>query len=184
MRDFDPVRLGGHEADAWVAYYRRQWVAFLRAAVGMVRAGFGMSWPRTLRGAWWVLRANQAWAPFPRNDPDRARALMRAFYADVARSSGATFDPGRAADLEIAWWAAHRAVPHDGVDALVDALTELYVYVYGVPRDAARPAARHRADAMVISDAWVAAGRDPADAAVAAERDELIKGYALLRAAR
>src|SRR5689334_13816772 len=25
MRTFDPVRLGLHEADAWVTYYRREW---------------------------------------------------------------------------------------------------------------------------------------------------------------
>jgi len=52
MRSFDPVTLGQHEADAWVAYYRRRWAVFLRAAVAMVRAGFGMSWPRTIHGAW------------------------------------------------------------------------------------------------------------------------------------
>ena len=40
-----------------------------------------MSWPKTLFGAWLVLRANQVWAPFPDNDPDKARRLMRRFYA-------------------------------------------------------------------------------------------------------
>ena len=42
-----------------------------------------MSWPRTLRGAWLVLRANQKWAPVPDNDPQAARALMAAFYRGV-----------------------------------------------------------------------------------------------------
>jgi hypothetical protein len=36
-----------------------------------------MDWYRTLHGAWLVLRANQLWAPFPDNYPDRARACMR-----------------------------------------------------------------------------------------------------------
>jgi hypothetical protein len=125
MRDFDPVKLGGHEADAWVAYYQRRWAAFLRAA----------------------------------------------------------FDVDHAAELEIGWWAVHRAVQHGGVAPLVDALTALYAHVYGVPAAAVRPAAELRADAMVISDAWVAAGCDPGSDAIAAERQELIKGYALLRAA-
>src|SRR5436309_10033318 len=39
---FGPVRVGRHECDAWVAYYRHEWAALLRAAVGMVHAGFGM----------------------------------------------------------------------------------------------------------------------------------------------
>jgi hypothetical protein len=37
------------------------------------------------------------------------------------------------------------------------------------------------AAAMVISDRWVAAGCDPDSPDITAERDELIRGYALLR---
>ena len=70
MHAFDPRAVGGWECRAWETYYRRKWVAFLVASVGLVRAAFGMSWPRTLVGAWLVLRANQVWAPFPDNDPD------------------------------------------------------------------------------------------------------------------
>lgn len=185
MRDFDPVRLGGHEATAWVAYYRREWMKFLRAAVGMVRVGFGMPWPRTLRGAWLVLRANQAWAPYPDNDPDRARALMREFYVDVKRTHHEAFDVDEASRLEIEWWRAHRYLQResseDGVAPLVEALANLYAYVYAIPVERVRPAASHRAQAMVISDAWVDEGCDPASPAIAAEREELIKGYSLLR---
>jgi hypothetical protein len=32
-RSFDPRRLGGLEARAWVAYYRRDWLTLLRAAL-------------------------------------------------------------------------------------------------------------------------------------------------------
>src|SRR5256885_15301787 len=88
MRDFDPVRLGGAETDAWVCYYLRRWRPFLRASVTMVRVGFGLPWPDTIRGAWWVLRANQAWAPLPDNDPAAARAYMRRFYALVGGRGG------------------------------------------------------------------------------------------------
>jgi len=77
MREFDAVRLGNYEADAWVAYYRRRWFAFLVAALGLVREGFGLSWLRAVGRAWLVLRANQVWAPYPHNDPDKARAYMR-----------------------------------------------------------------------------------------------------------
>jgi len=185
MRDFDPVRLGEYEADAWVTYYQRRWGAFLRAAVGMVRVGFGMPWPATIRGAWRVLRANQAWAPFPDNDPERARVLMRDFYRDVVHSSEESFDPDRAATLELNWWAAHRQMQHGdadkGVEPLVDALTELYPYVYSAPAAAVRPAAQGRAEAMRTSDQWVADGKDPASPAIAAERAELVASYTLLR---
>ena len=62
-RSFDPARMADLELRAWVGYYRRDWAGVLRASVGLVRAGFGMSWPRTLQGAWLVLRAIQLWAP-------------------------------------------------------------------------------------------------------------------------
>jgi len=39
-------------------------------------------------------------------------------------------------------------------------------------------AAAHRAEAMRISDRWVADGARPDSPAIRAERDELVKGYA------
>src|SRR5256885_14767993 len=122
MRDFDPVRLGGAEAAGWVGYYRRRWGTVLLASVGMVRAGFGMSWPDTLRGAWWVLRANQLWAPFPDNDPDGARAYMRRFYALVARTSHENFDVDEAARVEVEWWRGNLVPQHARGGAVLGAL--------------------------------------------------------------
>ena len=74
-----PVRVADLEYRAWVGYYLRDWPGVLRASIGLVRAGFGMDWLRTLHGAWLVLRANQLWAPAD-NDPDGARRCMRRFY--------------------------------------------------------------------------------------------------------
>ena len=76
--------MGDLECRAWETYYRRKWLAFLVASVGLVRAAFRMSWPRTLVGAWLVLRANQVWAPFPDNDPDgRTREAGTALFLPV-----------------------------------------------------------------------------------------------------
>jgi hypothetical protein len=49
------------------------------------------------------------------------------------------------------------------------------------PADA-RPAAALRAEAMDVSDRWVAAGRDPDDPALATERALLVRSYAALLA--
>jgi hypothetical protein len=179
MRSFDPYAVGRRECRAWETYYRREWAAFLVASVGMVRAAFAMSWPRTLVGAWLVLRANQLWAPAA-NDPDAARAVMTRFYRVVRRAHGAAFDPRAAAWLEIEWWRAHR----DGDRAeLVGALTALYAYVYDVVPGDVRLAARLRAEAMDVSDAWVAAGCDPLAVSLAEERSLLVRSYAALLAA-
>ena len=183
---FDPVLIGNRETDAWAAYYRHEWRTFLVASVGMVAAGFGMSVRRTLAGAWYVLRANQMWAPYPDNQPDAARAYMRRFYELVAVSSTLTFDPARAAQLEVSWWHVHRAHQHsDDVteEQLETALVDLYSYVYGAERDAVRQAARNRVEAMDLSDRWVRAGCDRDDPLLAEERRALVASYAALRAA-
>ena len=187
MRAFDPVRLGRHECRAWAAYYQRWWLAVLGHAVGMVRAGFGMSWPRTLLGSLYVLQANRVWAPYPHNDPAAAERLMCRFYALVARVHGGPADPAEAARLEVAWWRVHRDLqrerPQDDRGPLVDALATLYGYVYSCPAEDVRPAARLRAEAMRISDDWVAAGRDPASPLLSQEESALVRGYGALLAA-
>ena len=71
----------------------------------------------------------------------------------------------------------------DDETALADALTRVYAYVYDRPEQELQEAARHRALAMRISDAWVADGCDPADPRVAAERAELVTSYTSLRRA-
>jgi hypothetical protein len=182
-RSFDAVELGNREADAWASYYRHEWRRFLVSAVGMVRAGFRMNRAKTLLGAWHVLRANQAWAPFPENDPAAARTSMRRFYALASADLGSGIDPSRAAELEVEWWRLHREHQHDpevSEDALVEALRNLYAYVYAAPAPSMEDAARFRVDAMDLSDRWVEAGCDLADPLLGAERRALVASHAAL----
>ncbi len=190
MRSFDPHRVGALECRAWVTYYRREWVGLLVASVGLVHAGFRMSWSRTLRGAWLVLRANQLWAPPVDNDPDGARRCMERFYRLVAEDSGETVDTAEAARLEVDWWRAHRLVQHGGEDGaadrhqeLVDALVRLYAYTYRAAPGEVEPAAALRAEAMDVSDRWVAEGCDPDSPLVGEERALLVRSYAALLSA-
>ena len=185
-RSFDPRRVGSLETDAWVTYYRREWLRFLRAAVSLTRHTFGLPWHETLYGAWLVLRANQLWAPFPDNDPDGARRTMQRFYALVKRRHGEAFDPATAARLEVEWWRVHREHQHseqdDGDGPLVDALAALYAYVYGTKEAEVRVAAQQRALAMRYSDRWVQEGRDLASPLIDEERAALVRSYAGLLA--
>ncbi len=72
--------MGRSECDAWVAYYRRDWLRMLAGALGMVRYGFALGPLGNLKAAWHVMRANQAWAPYPDNDPEAAQRHMARFY--------------------------------------------------------------------------------------------------------
>ena len=187
LRSFDPVRVADLEFRAWVGYYRRDWPAVLRASVGLVRAGFGMDWPRTLHGAWLVLRANQLWAPAD-NDPDGARRCMRRFYGLLRISYGEPRDVAEAARREVDWWRVHRERQHaanhlDSGDELVDSLVRLYTFLYGEPEAAVRPAAVYRTEAMDLSDQWVADGCPPDSPLLAREHAALVRAYAALLAA-
>jgi hypothetical protein len=155
----------------------------LRASIGLVRAGFGMDWYRTLHGAWLVLRANQLWAPFPDNHPRRAEACMRRFYALVRLTYGEPANPAKAAELEVGWWRAHREAQHSPEatsQELVESLTRLYCYLYDEPEEALRPAAVHRARAMDLSDQWVKEGCQPDSPLLPLEHAALVRAYAAL----
>ena len=186
-RSFDPRRVGSLECDAWVAYHRREWLKFLRAAILLTRHTFALPWPETFRGAWLVLRANQLWAPFPDNDPSGARRAMERFYRLVVRRHGERFEPSKAAELEVEWWRVHREHQHEGStedrDSLVAALAALYAYVYGVPEGDVLVAAEQRALAMDRSDRWVKEGCNLDSPLVPEERAALVRSYSGLLAA-
>ena len=186
LRSFDPVRLADLEYRAWVGYYLHNWPQVLRASIGLVRQGFGMDWFRTLHGAWLVLRANQLWAPYPDNNPKRARACMRRFYGLVRLTYGEPSNPAKAAELEVDWWRVHREIQHEPgatPDELVESLVRLYSYLYGEPEEAVKPAAVHRAKAMELSDQWVEGGCQPDSHLLPLEHAALVRAYAALLAA-
>jgi hypothetical protein len=185
-RAFDPRRVGTLEADAWISYYRHEWLVFLRSAVGLTRHTFGLPWAATLWGAWLVLRANQLWAPYPNNDPEGARRTMERFYRLVARRHGEPFDARRASELEVEWWRVHRVhqredSPEDE-SSLIAALTALYSYVYGVDPADVTVAAQQRTRAMRYSDRWVEEGCELTSPLIAEERAALVRSYAALLA--
>src|ERR1700751_3511161 len=135
LRSFDPFRLADLEYRAWVGDYLRQWAELLRASL--------------------VIGATQRCAPYPDNNPKRARACRRRFYGLVRLTYGEPSNPAKAAELEVDWWRGHREIQHEPgatPDELVESLVRLYCYLYREPEDAVRPAAVHRAKAMDLSD--------------------------------
>lgn len=183
-RSFNPVVVGRLECAAWVAYYRRDWLAFLRAALIVSHRIFGLSWPQTVRCSWLVLRATRLWAPVPDNDPEQARHVMERFYRIVQRQYAEPFDPATAAILEVQWWHVHREYQRHSAaardDAVADALSRLYAHIYGVPVPEVWCAARQRALAMSYSDRWVEAGCRLDSPLIDQEREALIQSYSEL----
>ena len=122
----------------------------------------------------------------PGQRPGRGAGAHGALLRAAAPRRGTRLDPVRAAALEVEWWRAHREAQHDasvGPEALVDALATLYAHVYDVDRAAVREAAALRAEAMDVSDRWVAAGHDAEDPLLETERALLVRSSAALLAA-
>ena len=165
----------------------------LIAAVGLVRAGFGLDWYRTLHGAWLVLRASQLWAPYPDNDPRRARACVWRFYALVRLCYGEPAHPAKAAGLEVDWWRVHRAGQYGMDRARSTTRSPARSWWRRWPactatctasrRPRSGPAAVHRARAMDLSDQWVREGCQPDSRLLPLEHAALVRSYAALLAA-
>jgi hypothetical protein len=151
----------------------------------MVRHGFSLGIFGNLKAAWHVMRANQVWAPYPDNDPEAARQHMTRFYRTADRAGRLSIDPRNAAELEVAWWQAHRAHAHAQVtdEDLLAALVGLYCYVYRANPADVRRAAELRVQAMALSDAWVAGGCRLDDPTLAEERRALVASFTALREA-
>lgn len=186
-RSFDPRRVASLEVDAWVSYYRHDWIRFLRSALALTHHVFGLPWPSTIYAGWLVSRAIQLWSPIPDNDPDGARRNMARFYELLQHKHGGSFDPVRASELDVEWWREHREHGRSGdhgadEEALIAALVGLYSYVYEVPADDVRPAAKERVLAMRYSDRWVDEGCALESPLIDVERAALVRSYALLLA--
>ena len=186
-RSLDPQRVAQLESALWMAYYRREWMRFLRVALAVMRDVFGLSWASTARGSWFLLRATRLWSPDPDNDPPAARVAMERFYRVLKQHTEEPFDPAEAARLEVEWWRIHRVHQHTNASsdgrALVDALAALYAHAFGVPETTVRRAAEQRALAMRYCDQWVQAGCDPESSLVPQKREALVRSYASLVAA-
>ena len=186
-RSFDPRRVAEVESALWVAYYRREWLAFLRSALFLARRLLGLPWPSTVRGSWFLLRATRLWAPCPDNDPVAARLAMERFYRLLKRHNHEQFDPAEVARLEVEWWHLHREYQHTNAErdqrALVDALAALYACAFGLPDAAVRLAAEQRALAMGYCDQWVRLGCDLDSSLIAHKRAALVRSYVGLLAA-
>ena len=161
-RPLDPQRVAQHECALWVAYYRREWVRFVRIAVfrhpPRLRTAVAVNDPRLMVSA----ARDSAVGSVPRQRSRRGATRDGAVLPSTQATHGEPFDPAEAARLEVEWWRVHRVHQHSNAvsdgRALVDALAALYAYAFGVPETVVRIAAEQRALAMRYCDQWVRGG--------------------------
>jgi hypothetical protein len=140
----DPERLAYLEAGGWRAYYDRNWPKLIRLMVLLNQEQFHIPFPLSVVAAFHVARGSIAWAPV-KNDPAEVRRHFTRFYRIARRWSGMTFEPRKAAELEIGYWIEHRRLSGNPDKAsFVEAMTALHSQLFDLPPDQMRESAEWR----------------------------------------
>jgi hypothetical protein len=159
LRGFDPEAIGRLEQRAWANYYNRDWPRLFDDLLRMSRGQFGLSLPQALYASYVATQAQVVWARQGQQD-GLAEEYMRRFYELVREPAGGRYDPRRAAELEVRWWAVHRQrEQYPDRSALARALAETYAELYQTPVERLLAAGDARAEAMDLSDRWIREGK-------------------------
>lgn len=149
---FDPDRMAHFEGAGWRAYYDRDWLKLVRLTLGLFGEQFHIPLPMSLLAAYYITRASIAWAPA---QPDEVKTLvyLEKFYHLARRYSDLSFDPARAAQLELQYWVVHRRLTGQSDQSeFVDALAALHSEVFGLPPAQTRVSAEQRVLAATTVD--------------------------------
>jgi hypothetical protein len=139
-----PERIAQLEGGGWRAYYDRDWPTLLRGMVQLNQEQFHIPFPLSVVAALHVARGSAAWAPLD-NDPDVVRGHFIRFYRMARRWSGLTFEPRRAAQLEVQYWIEHRRlVGNPDKEPFIQAMTALHSHLFDLPLERMRESAEWR----------------------------------------
>jgi hypothetical protein len=147
-----PERLAQLEAGGWRAYYDRDWPRVISLMVQLNQEEFKIPFPLSVVAALHIARASVAWAPVEHDIAAVQRDLTR-FYRMARRWSGMTFQPRRAAQLELGYWIEHRRLVGEADKApYVEAMAALHSELFGLPKERMRPSAEWRVRASTTVD--------------------------------
>jgi hypothetical protein len=129
----NPDQIAYYEKAGWEAYYDRNWLRAFGLMVRLIESQFRMPFPRSFLAALHTIRASIAFAPRD-NDLDATLKHLERFYRMAARANHDSFDPRRAAELELRYWVVHRELaqaPDLDKRPLVQSLADLHAALFG-----------------------------------------------------
>jgi hypothetical protein len=171
------VRLAYLEAAGWRAYYDRQWLKLISLMVQLNQEQFHIPFPLSVVAAFHVARGSVAWAPVD-NDPLVVRRHFVRFYRMARRWSGMTFEPERAAELEIGYWIEHRRlIGNPDKESFIQAMTALHSHLFNLSPQRARESAEWRVQANNTVDLITGALSSDPETDWAKLEDQLRKCY-------
>ena len=183
--DFEPFQLAQTETAMWRAYYDRRPAALFRLSLQLLREQLAFSSFLALLNSYRLTRAAFVFKRGRRReDYQQALRWLVPFYRSAHRRLAAQWSPQTVAVLELEWWIIHR---HDfgpeQTDRLELALAQLCAAVYHLPTPDLTEYARHRVEAILLTDEGVRARERglPVEPNWLTIRQALENSYAALR---
>lgn len=152
LRAFDPQRLAARETAMWRHYHDEQYVRLFLDVYRSSRAEFRFSPLESLRIALAATHAARLFQPtISREEANVALPPLEVYYGLLRNAAPASFDPDRAAQLELAWWQARREkAPPAEYGKTIAATSSL---LYGAENPLVTESGVMRAEAMAYRDA-------------------------------
>ena len=181
LREFDPAAVARLETGMWRDYYDHHYPAMFGRLYRLERDAYGFSPWDSIRIAWYAAVAAKRFQPTTNRAEAEAAAVppLTRYYALIRARSGESFDPARAARLELEWWQLRRE--HATADAYGAAVARNAEEVFGTRNDALTASAMLRAAMMHYRDERRDGGMHPADWDTIAVN--LTRSYEMLRQA-
>lgn len=153
LRNFDANEVARLETAMWRSYYDKERLQLFAQLAELLRKQYNMPFVRSNLVAYYAANAAVVFQK-GRERPDYELALpdLLKFYQSIRRMSDTSFDPDKAARLELEWWIIHRQRAQHQPEDLQRALAELQAEIFGLPADRFMEHARLRAEAMTIRD--------------------------------
>lgn len=149
---FNAVAIAKAETAMWKAYYTEDQAPLAWNLVSLFRNQFGLTW-------WEATRIGKNFAEsaikFRRGEKDHEHAIIPGLieaYRLIKESSGADFDPDKAALAELAWWIGRRTPGRDSPKLVGKQIAYLYTVLYGQEHPAFETAGLLRAQAADLRD--------------------------------
>jgi len=145
--EFNPDQVAYVEAAGWRAYYDRKWLKMLRLIMKLCQEEFHIPFPMSLLAAYHTIYASIAWVPVNHDEKKVLKSLEK-FYRLARRYSGLTFDPTRAAAVELQYFDVHRRlVGQPDKSEFIETLANLHSAIFGLSLEQVRESAELRAKA-------------------------------------
>ncbi len=156
---FDADKIAAAETKMWQAYYSKDKIQLAMNIISLLRNQHSLTLLNAKKIGELLAASAIKFQSASGNYEYAALPDLINAYTLIKQTSGAAFDPEKAARAELAWWVARRTPGQNSAEQVGEKITELYTILYGKTNPEIQKAGLLRAKAAVLRDS----GQDKAD---------------------